>query len=100
MQGRTDAYRRILYLGLLLIREAARMGDARLCEIEADHLHNLPALLNEPDESRHQYYIRAERSLYLHRLSERNDDDCVAHRKRLYEEPWKLLEALTTKPIS
>ena len=50
MQGRTDAYRRILYLGLLLIREAARMGDARLCEIEADHLHNLPALLNEPDE--------------------------------------------------
>ena len=96
METRADAYLRILHLGLLLIREEARAGNARLCEIEADHLHNLPTLLHEPNDARHQYYIHEERSLYLHRLIELNDPECTAQRKRLYEEPWKVLTDLAT----
>ena len=94
MQARQQAYAEILRWGLLAIREAAYAGKIRVCEIEADHVHNLPSLLDEPNEARHHCYIRQERSYYLERLSQLADAEYVAERKRLYEQPWKVLAAL------
>jgi len=39
---RNEIYLSILARGLLSIRGAGYHGQHRLCEIEADHLHNIP----------------------------------------------------------
>lgn len=93
-QARQQAYAEILRWGLLAIREAAYAGKTKLCEIEADHIHNLPDLLNEANEARHHCYIGQERSYYVDRLKELGDEEYLAERTRFYGEPWKVLAAL------
>ena len=94
MQTRQQAYEEILSLGLLAIRESACGGNVKLCEIEAEHIHNLPSLLHEPNEARHHYYIDSERSWYLRKLKEHANADYAAQRLRLYSDPWKILATL------
>ena len=94
MQARQQAYAEILRWGLLAIREAAYAGKTKVCEIEADHIHNLPSLLDEPNEARHHFYIGQERDYYLDRLEQFTDAQYAAERKRFYEQPWKVLAAL------
>jgi hypothetical protein len=103
MQARQQAYAEILRWGLLAIREAAYAGKTKLCEIEADHIHNLPSLLDEPNEARHHCYVVQERAYYLDRLGQVGDAEYAANRKRYYEQPWKVLTALAIdelKPVS
>jgi hypothetical protein len=68
MSERDKLYLQILTYGLIRLREAARAGDSDYCAVEADHLHNLPSLLGEPNELRHEYYFEKERTLYLERV--------------------------------
>lgn len=92
MQIRNDAYREILHWGLLAIRDwAAHHGNAKLAELEADHIHNLPSLIDEANEARHLCYIGQELQFYRERL------DKLAHPKyrefvlAQYLQPWKVL---------
>jgi hypothetical protein len=68
LQTRQQAYATLLHHGLIAIRSFAWDGRVKLCEIEADHLHNIPSLLEESNEARHRYYLEAERTSYLDRL--------------------------------
>ena len=61
-------YLKILHFGLIRIRDAAHCGHVAYCEIEADHLHNLPSLISEPNEARHVYYLDSERTYYQERV--------------------------------
>jgi hypothetical protein len=99
IQARQQAYAEILRWGLLAIREGAFAGKSKLCEIEADHIHNLPSLLDEPNEARHHCYIGQERSYYLERLEKLGDAGYAADRKNLYEQPWKVLAALAVDEL-
>jgi hypothetical protein len=99
MQARQQAYAEILRWGLLAIREAAYAGKMKVCEVEADHIHNLPSLLDEPNEARHQCYIGQERSYYLDCLERLGDAEYSAERKRVYEQPWKVLVALAAEEL-
>lgn len=66
MKSRQEIYLEILYKGLVQIRSAARAGDAAQCNVDADHLHNIPALLKNLDkEELHDYYWRAMRPSYI-----------------------------------
>jgi len=65
---RDSVYLHILSFGLLRLRDAASAGYTEYCTIEADHLHNLPSLIGEQNESRHDGYFHKERSLYLERV--------------------------------
>ena len=91
MQARQQAYLEILHWGLLAIREAAYVGKTRLCEIEADHIHNLPSLFNEQNEKRHHYYIGSERQYYLEQLERHGEHEFRENQTRRYENPWKVL---------
>ena len=73
MRARRDIYVDILSDGLLAIRYAAHRGDAERCFAEADHLHNVPSLLDEPDERKHRYYWEAERPSYLAKMGTKYD---------------------------
>ena len=60
-----DVLCEILRIGLLQARAFGWNGDARRCAIEADHLHNLPALLADFSENGLRYYWDAERPSYV-----------------------------------
>lgn len=62
---REEIYWHILETGILNIRQAAAEGDARQCFAEADHIHNMPALLrNVDDKNAQQLYAETMRSSY------------------------------------
>ena len=101
MQVRNDAYREILHRGLLAIRDmAAHQGNAQIAELEADHLHNLPSLIDEPNETRHCYYLFQERVYYLDRLKNQASKDYLDFVLPRYNETWKVLETITEKKAS
>jgi hypothetical protein len=63
---RHEIYWFILETGILNIREAAASGDAQQCFAEADHIHNMPALLRNPDdEDAQQLYACCMRPSYI-----------------------------------
>jgi hypothetical protein len=68
LSERDRIYLQILQYGLIGLRAAAKAGESDYCAVEADHLHNLPSLVGEPNELRHEYYYEKERTLYLERV--------------------------------
>lgn len=91
MEPRQLAYMQVLEYGLVAIRNHACAGKIDLCEIEADHLHNLPSLVDEPNELRHKYYIVGERSFYLERLKKLGAVEYLESMMSWYAAPWKVL---------
>jgi hypothetical protein len=61
----TEVLSEILATAILRIRAAGWAGDAKRCAIEADHVHNLPALLLNFDEGALQYYWDVERPSFV-----------------------------------
>ena len=57
-----DMLLEILRTGLLRIRPHAWPGEAELCAIEADHIHNLPDLLADYLRDKLVYYWDVERA--------------------------------------
>jgi len=55
----------ILYYGLLRIRESAANDDCEMCYLEADHLHNIPAILREKSIQLLRYYSEIEKPAYI-----------------------------------
>ncbi|MEM8945981.1 MAG: hypothetical protein AAGD11_12465 [Planctomycetota bacterium] len=90
--SRDEIYLLILHYGLLRLREAARAGLSAYCEVEADHLHNLPSLVGERNEHRHTYYFEKERTLYLERVDRSVPD--IGYTLSRYDELWTQLADL------
>ena len=91
MESRQRAYRLILEHGLVAVRNHAHGGGMELCRIEADHIHNIPSLLDETNEARHTCYILGERSLYLARLKALGAAEYLESMAIWYHEPWQAL---------
>jgi hypothetical protein len=70
--------------GLLLIRASGLRGEPGLCELEADHLHNLPTLLSSETAAELLHYWDVERPAYIDRSPE-------SHRAS-WELYWSALE--------
>ena len=91
MSPRQRAYLDLLHRGLVLLRNS---DDLAMCRIESDHLHNIPTLLYEANESRHEYYLHGERSLFLQRPRELGASDYLRQVGIWYAEPWRVLAAV------
>ena len=63
-----DILLRILQTGVVYARAAAWSGDAEKCALEADHVHNLPALVREYSVKKLNYYWKGERPSYITRM--------------------------------
>jgi len=70
---RDEIYLWILARGLDRIRGAASQGDHRHCEIEADHLHNIPSYIACGDSANHLYYLTKEVPFYLQQIDLKNE---------------------------
>ncbi|HEX3627410.1 MAG TPA: hypothetical protein VH280_18545 [Verrucomicrobiae bacterium] len=74
----------ILKIALLTIREKSAGGDSKTCEIESDHVHNLPDLLVNFTDELLRFYYTVERREYLAEIG-----DVAAER---YKESWVVIE--------
>jgi hypothetical protein len=71
----------LLRIGLLRIRVFGWSGQADLCAIEADHLHNLPRLTQEANLKWLRYYYDLSRPSFIKR----------AVKPEEFEQDWKRL---------
>ncbi len=92
MSERDQIYIRILEHGLLRLRDASLLRMVEYCAIEAEHLHNLPSLIGEANERRHEYYFEKERPCYLERVDRFVPG--LDFTLRRYEECWQELREL------
>jgi hypothetical protein len=59
----------ILRIGILRIRSCGWNKEPARCAIEADHLHNLPALLSDYRLELLEYYLQVERVSFVNQSS-------------------------------
>lgn len=64
----TDIVLELLTIGLLRIRRYGEMQMAERCAIEADHIHNLPALLKHYSPDLLSFYWVTERQSFLQQI--------------------------------
>ena len=90
MTSRDQIYIEILRFGLQRLRDCSELGLIDYCRVESEHLHNLPSLIGEKNEGRHEYYFQQERTLYLERVNRSTPGlDFTLNR---YSELWRMLE--------
>ena len=88
--SRDQIYIQILRFGLQRLRDSSELGLISYCAVESEHLHNIPSLIGEANELRHEYYFQKERALYLRRV-DRNTPGLDFTLNR-YSELWSMLE--------
>ena len=74
----------ILEAGLLAIRKACSFGNVQHCQLEADHLHNLPGLIKNFKQESLLFYWNVERKEYIAQSSSQLPPG--------YFENWNLIE--------
>jgi hypothetical protein len=82
----------VLRIALLRIRRAAGAGDAKLCFIEADHVHNLPQLLGHFSHDLLTFYLKVERESYRDQLQRHTAADARYRDIGEMDGPWQILE--------
>jgi hypothetical protein len=66
---------KIIETGLLSIRQHADRNDSARCSIEANHLHNLPVLVENCSPQRLTYYLEVEVPQYIRETNNEVPDD-------------------------
>jgi hypothetical protein len=98
MSERDQIYVQILHFGLISLRNRTNAGDIQYCAIEVEHLHEVPSLIGEMNEARHEYYLRGHRGLYLERVDQTKESlGFVLNR---YRELWPQLEAIHSQSVA
>jgi hypothetical protein len=97
---RDQAYLALLHSGLVMLRNVAHAGQIDLCHIEAEHLHEIPTLIGEGNEARHEYYLRGTRDLYLQSLKQLGAGEYLESANIWYFEPWRTLEAFAKAAVA
>jgi hypothetical protein len=78
----------ILQVAVLRIRTAGWAGDGARCAVEADHVHNLPALLIDYSDELLRFYQEVERPSFMKR--------CGPNDLMGYESLWAELAELVS----
>ena len=84
----------ILTRGILRVRMAGWRGDAARCALEADHMHNLPNLLQRYSPELLSYYLDCEISSFLDKVG------CDPEFEPLWEQLQKFRETTLTSGTS
>lgn len=97
---RDKAYLSLLHYGLVMLRNIAHTDRIDLCRIEAEHLHEVPTLVGEPDERRHEFYLRVTRGEYLRSLRETGATEYLENATIWYSGPWQVLASAAELRLS
>jgi hypothetical protein len=97
---RDKAYLSLLHHGLVMLRNIAHSDRIDLCRIEAEHLHEIPTLVGEPNERRHVFYIQGTREWYLQGLRQIGATEYLENATIWYSEPWRVLASIARVSLS
>ena len=64
----------IIQVGLLRIRSYGNSGVAEACSVEADHLHNLPSLIQSFSRELLLFYYNVERPAFINATTSNLDE--------------------------
>jgi hypothetical protein len=98
MTERDRVYVQILHYGIVSLRNASLGGNSRYCQVESEHLHNIPSLIGETNEARHAYYFDGERASYLEHVDHSAPESKFALAR--YKELWAELEELRMQQLA
>jgi len=91
MEALNVYYAKLLQVGLIVLRQAIWSSDREWAQMEVQHLHNLPSLINESNIERHRYFWFQERERYIEWASKKGGDP--QSRMLTYYEPlWREME--------
>ena len=82
-----DLVLEILYRSSLAVRSAGGRGNARVCELEAEHVHNLPELIRSFAPEYLRIYLEVTRPSFVEAMRETPGGDV-----RQYQELWNAME--------
>jgi hypothetical protein len=94
MNALSTLYSKFLEFGLLGLREAIRCQDCEWAEAEVEFLHNIPSLLDEPNEKRHLCFWFAERERYIEWVDSAGRDRPKSRLRTYYEPIWREMEPI------
>jgi len=87
-------YGRLLQVGFIVMGQAADSGNLDWLRAEIELLHNVPSLLCETNNKRHEYFWNGERPHYLDWLSEHGNEDAKARMRTFYLPIWNEMEPI------
>jgi hypothetical protein len=91
MESLNAFYVGLLQVGFIVLRQAVWSNDPEWAQIEVQHLHNIPSLINEPNVARHRYFWFQEREQYIQWATKKGGDP--RSRMMTYYEPvWREME--------
>jgi hypothetical protein len=81
-----------IVIGLERIGIAVKRLDPRRCEIEAEHIHNLPLTLDASHRKARRYYAESERYFFLDQLGVHAGAEEVCVARIAFERFWKAID--------
>lgn len=90
--SRSAALLQLLTLGMSRLSQALEQEDLEWAAIEADHVHNIPAMLDTFKQSALSYYLERERPLLQDRITERLGFHQATYDWKTLREAWSILE--------
>lgn len=92
METLNALYAQFLHVGFIVLRQAIHARNFEWVEAEAELLHNVPSLINEPNVKRHEYFWYAERTHYREWVSAPGREIPKSRMMTFYEPLWKEME--------
>lgn len=92
-----EFYRQILNVGFFALREASALGDLDWVKAEVELLHNVPSLISEDNQQRHEYFWKHERGHYIEWVSRGDRAVQKARMETFYEPIWCEMRPLIQK---
>jgi len=87
-------------MAVLRVRDAGWSGDGELCAIEADHVHNLPALLLNFSPDLLSFYWNVERESFLRAANAHVARNGASAEFGAFEPAWRVLESRINRKAS
>src|ERR1051326_7351653 len=93
----TGVIAEVIAIGILRIRSAGWAGDAALCAIEADHIHNLPHLLQHFSDDLLKFYWEIERPAYERHIAAHSKSSEIPLDTVRFHQVWQEIERYRSK---
>lgn len=93
-------YAKLLHYGLLLIRDALSSNDTEWAHAQAEMLHNIPSLIDEPNVHRHHYFWSCERVAYIQWVEADGREHVRRHTAMFYEPVWQEMKPILMDSFS
>lgn len=102
MEPLNSFYARLLQVGFIVLRQAVWSGDQEWAQMEVQHLHNIPSLINETNVARHRHFWLQERQSYIEWATQKGGEPrsrMLTYYAPLWREMEPVIEEFLDAPV-